>query len=117
MIRSHFAVVNRKLTTDEIKKLRVREQDIFLDTPRSWIYNPALHGEDKDAFEREIRRLRGPQVDEFTLKEVAQQNPQKIAQGTEIVHTPYHPNDHIDRTGSKQGTQKFPILTGWKQQE
>jgi len=113
----HFEVVNRKLTTDEIKKLRAREQNIFLDTPRSWIYNPAIHGENKEAFDREVHRLNGPQIDEVTLKEVAQQNSEKIARGDQLHHIPYHLNDHIDRTGTKQGTQTFPILRGWKQQE
>lgn len=110
----HFEVINRKFTTDEIKKFKVKESNVLLDTPRQFHYNPAIHGDSKEAFEQEVERLNANKIDEVTLKEVAQQNPGKIAAGETIHHNAYHLNDHIDRTGEKQGTQKYPILTGWK---
>eukprot|EP00331_Platyophrya_macrostoma_P005027 CAMPEP_0176420476 /NCGR_PEP_ID=MMETSP0127-20121128/8628_1 /TAXON_ID=938130 /ORGANISM="Platyophrya macrostoma, Strain WH" /LENGTH=250 /DNA_ID=CAMNT_0017801077 /DNA_START=42 /DNA_END=794 /DNA_ORIENTATION=+ len=114
---ANFEVVNRKFTTDEIKKFRVKESNCFLDTPRKWNYNPHIHGEDQEAFEREVARLNANKVDEVTLQEVAQQNPGKIAKGETINHTPYHLNDHVDRSGEKQGTQFYPWFTGWKLQD
>ena len=117
LIRRHFEVINRKFTTDEIRKFRVRESNTLLDTQRLWIYNPAIHGEDKDGFDREVERLNSGKIDDITKAEIAAQNPQKIAQGETINNNAYHVNDHVDRYGIKQGTQFYPIMTGWKLQE
>lgn len=110
----HFEPVNRKFTFDEIRLFNANAQNQKLDGPRQWNYNPAIHGDDEEAFKREASRFTNPKRDEFTRNMIHEQNSEKIQEGEPIAEKPFRVNDFIDRTGRKQEMEKFPILTGWK---
>lgn len=119
-LREH-QVMNRKFTDTEkacfVENMAVRAAERDQSMKRKYIYNPALHGPSKEAFDQMVATYLQDNVDPTLRPGVAEdislQNTAKSALGEKVVVRPVQVDELIDPSGLKYGLKFNTWTQGW----
>lgn len=107
----NFVIFNRNFTGQELEHFNYQAA-LTPGKPRRHIYNPALHGDDKEAWEAKVAALKARKVGYGSLafQDVLNKlNPKKLAHDLQIASKPYDLTQHIDPTGHLVGLKTVSL--------